>query len=75
MNIGEANSLNALLRYLLNLENGSGGTTSHDAMLAAARLADKANKALMAGLGGDDVRRLWHASAPAPAKCPRRPPR
>lgn len=56
MNITEANDLNYVLSYVLNV----GQVPSSDkAMEAAARLADKANKALGAGLTGERVRAAW----------------
>lgn len=57
--IGEANDLNVLLEYALNLSGPMGVPSSDKAMEAAARLADKATKTLMAGLDGDRVRAAW----------------
>lgn len=74
MNVGESCDLNVLLRYLLG---DSGPNTAFptptgvEACEAAARLADKASNALMAGFNGDKVRALWAAAAPAPGPRPK----
>lgn len=60
MNIGEANDLNTVLRYVLNLPDITRSVPADDkARDAAARLADKAHKGIMAGLTGDDVVAAW----------------
>lgn len=60
MNISEANDLNTLLHYVLNLSDALGVTPSDDqARDAAERLADRANKALGAGLTSDTVVAAW----------------
>ena len=74
MNITEANLLNNLLDFLLGGE-GRGPryhvTTEDEAIKAASHLADRANKALMAGFDGETVRRRWNAKRgrkPVPVK-------
>lgn len=60
LTIGEGNDFNVVLRYLFDQPNATGTKfTSEQARDAAARLADKAAKTLMAGYRGDDVRALW----------------
>jgi hypothetical protein len=51
--ITEANAVNTLLRYVLGSPPGG------DPQEAAAHLADKAHRALSAGLTGADVRAAW----------------
>lgn len=60
MNITEANDLNTVLEYVLNLTSGAGAVPSSErAREAAARLADKAHKPLMAGLTSERVNAAW----------------
>jgi hypothetical protein len=71
MTIGEANNLNTLLRYLLDLVDPAhiSDTPQDDARAAAVELADRAYKALYAGITGDDVLRRWaRREAPPVAK-------
>ena len=58
MNIGEANDVNTLLRYMLGQQRSSFGdpVTDDQALAAAERLADRAGKTLQAGITGSDVR-------------------
>lgn len=55
MTIEQANAVNKVLRHLLSSRPARAGM-SGEAWDAAALLADKAHKVLMAGLTGDDVR-------------------
>lgn len=64
MNVGEANDLNTLLRYVLGIRRDHEVDVDDqefcdDAEDAAARLAERANKALNAGLKEVDVRDAW----------------
>lgn len=59
MNISEANDLNTVLRYLLDVRRNGQPVARDSAREASARLADRARKPLGAGLDGDDVRELW----------------
>lgn len=70
LTIGESHDVLHLLEWLLHTNSPSG--VQHDgnhARECAVRLADKAHKALMAGMTGGDVRRLWTEAAPRPARC------
>lgn len=60
MNIGEADAVNHLLRYVMD-RPGLDGTppTSGGAREAAILLAGKARKALGAGVTPDEVRKHW----------------
>lgn len=61
MNVTEANRINILLAWLLELDDGLGESITHEeGRDAACKLADAANRALSAGLTGDQVRALWH---------------
>jgi hypothetical protein len=65
MNVTEANAANLLLRYVLGLPSlnqcGDGATQfSNDAGEAVLLLAERARKALGAGLNLDDVRDAWN---------------
>jgi hypothetical protein len=65
MNIRESNDLNAVLHFLLGDTASNGSTiTSERAREAAARLADRAAKTLLAGLTGDQVTERWPATSP-----------
>lgn len=64
MNIGEATSVNMLLRYLLT---GTDRITDIGARGAAAELADRANRAVAAGYTGEQVTAAWPASVVAQA--------
>lgn len=69
MNITDANAANVVLRYLLGAPNINGDLPADDqAREAAELLADKANKALGAGLTKENVTALW----PGVTVCPRR---
>lgn len=62
--IGEAHDVNTLLDWMLGIRRpGSVDDTdeqlAEEAKASAARLADKANKALMAGIRSDDVLKAW----------------
>lgn len=57
MNISEANAVNDVLTLLL--QPGGRSVTEGDAWTAAEMLAERAYKALSAGLRGDEVTRLW----------------
>lgn len=59
LTIGEASDVNVLLEHALNLSGPTGVPSSEKAREAAARLADKASKTLLAGLDGDRVRAAW----------------
>ncbi|MFL6141605.1 MAG: ParB/RepB/Spo0J family partition protein [Labedaea sp.] len=61
MNITESNDVNTVLQHLLpdTPARSSGRPDSEQAQAAAARLADKARKALAAGLSGADVEAAW----------------
>lgn len=61
MNISEANAVNHLLRYVMDYHGRDdlSPATSGGAREAAILLAGKANKALHAGLTGDEVRLNW----------------
>ena len=60
MNISEANELNTLLRYVLAEPDIMGKVpTCEQAATAAEGLADRANRALGAGLDGRTVREAW----------------
>jgi hypothetical protein len=64
LTIGEAQDVNTLLNhYLQQSRNGLDVPGAEAACEAAARLADKANKALSAGLSGEQVRELWPTTA------------
>lgn len=62
MNTTEANHVNQLLRWLLDLPGEvTGRLPDVEVAHAAARaLADRANKALMTGISGADVDGAWH---------------
>jgi hypothetical protein len=65
MNVTEANATNLLLRYVLGLPSlnqcGDGATQfNNDAGEAVLLLAERARKALGAGLNLDDVRDAWN---------------
>lgn len=71
MNITEANDTNTVLRYLLGLPNLTGDVPTDDqAQDAAERLAEKAAKALHAGLRPVDVAQAWHRVQVCPAEEP-----
>lgn len=60
MTNGEANDLNTVVQFLLGtVWNGCAVPDEDTARQAAARLADRSHKTLMAGLRGTDVDRLW----------------
>lgn len=60
MNVGEAIDINIVLDFFLGLPGTPGRTIeSAEARVAAERLADKASKALMAGLDGNRVAAAW----------------
>lgn len=61
MNITESNDLNTVLQHLIpGTPARSGGRPDSDqAQAAAARLADKAKKVLVAGINGADVQAAW----------------
>lgn len=60
MTNGEANDLNTVVQFLLDtVWNGCAVPDQDTARQAAARLADRSHKTLMAGLRGADVDRLW----------------
>ena len=63
LTIGEAHDVNTLLDWMLGIRRPSNSDSDeelrHEAKEAAARLADKANKALMAGIRGADVLAAW----------------
>lgn len=63
LTITEAHDVNTLLDWLLGIRNpyttGTDEELATQALAAAERLADKANKALMAGLDGRRVREAW----------------
>lgn len=59
MNIGEANDTNMLLRWLT--ADRTDPVLAEKAKKAAARLADRARRRLMAGPGGDEVLAKWPA--------------
>lgn len=64
LTIGEAHDVNTLLEHVLQHSRAGLGVPSLDeAREAAARLADKANKTLMAGLTGERVRAAWTDTA------------
>lgn len=64
MNITEANAVNTLLHNILDLPDHNGQPTPlQRAEDAAALLADRANKALGAGLTGQQVRNQFDALA------------
>lgn len=68
MNITEANETNTVLDYLLGLPGPSGEVPSDEtARAAAAHLAEKANKALGAGLTAQAVTDNWHRVQVCPA--------
>jgi hypothetical protein len=70
--VGDANDINHALKYLLGISRVNfPATDSEFARLAACRLADRANKALMAGIGAADVNAAWPASRPRRKKGPR----
>lgn len=59
MTITEANKMNILLRYLLGEARESGRVSEESAREAAIYLADRASKALAAGLTPCDVEARW----------------
>jgi hypothetical protein len=60
VSITEANAINVLLRYVLNMRDSGRDVPTHEQALdAAALLADKAHKPLMAGLDSNRVRAAW----------------
>lgn len=60
MNITEANDLNVVLRHMLQLPApGDREDAPGEALAAAQRLADRANRALGAGLDGPAVAAAW----------------
>lgn len=62
MNITEANDVNRVLSWVLGVRTDwdhDDEVLFHEAGLAAARLAERAHKALSAGLTGDQVRAAW----------------
>jgi hypothetical protein len=75
VNITESCDLNNLLEYLLNVEGCGTHVQESQALDCARRLAERANRALMAGFSGADLERLWLAAAPRPSACKRRPTR
>lgn len=56
MNITEANAANVVLRQLVHREREASGSSPENVIEAAALLADRANKALHAGMTGAQVR-------------------
>jgi hypothetical protein len=69
MNVTESCDLNTLLRWLLRstyLQRPL--PTELEARTAAAHLAARSHKALMAGLSSDDVENLWPLRRSAPDK-------
>jgi hypothetical protein len=60
MNITEATAVNNLLRWVTKIaREDSAPITDRQALSAAMLLADRAHKALVAGLAGGDVRDHW----------------
>lgn len=64
LTISEAHDVNTLLDWMLGIRRASSAadTDEHlaeEAKAAAARLADKANKSLMAGIRSEDVLKAW----------------
>jgi len=60
MSITDANDLNHVLEFLLGMpQPGFRGPDSDFAQAAACRLADRANKALSAGIDGVQVTKHW----------------
>lgn len=59
MNIGEATSVNMLLRYLLT---GTQQISDIGARAAATSLADRAHVAIRAGYTGDQIAAAWPVS-------------
>lgn len=79
MNITEANNVNTVLKWMLTRHTpeqrrprwANGPTyTENDAFAAAQQLADKAYKALSAGVNADDVAAAWPGTGESFA-CPR----
>lgn len=67
MNVSESNDLNVLLGWLVgHRPGGLAVPTEAEALAAAERLAGRANRALLAGLNGSEVRRLWARQDLAP---------
>jgi len=63
LTIGEAHDVNTLLDWMLGIRRPGSEMTDDELMAeakqSAARLAGKANKALMAGLRTEDVLAAW----------------
>ncbi|WP_435582894.1 hypothetical protein [Amycolatopsis thermoflava] len=62
LTITEANAVNALLGYALLISRPTGPVTEDQAREAAELLADKAHRALAAGLTAEQVRDHWRPS-------------
>lgn len=61
MNITEANLVNTLLGWLVEMPDPCGRLVSHtEGRDAAELLAERANKALSAGITAAEVRAAWH---------------
>ncbi|HXS24460.1 MAG TPA: hypothetical protein VN719_09535 [Gemmatimonadales bacterium] len=61
LSVTEAHAVNTLFQWLLDIEHqrGISHPTKSQAMEAAGLLADHANKTLMAGVRGVQVREAW----------------
>lgn len=59
MNITEANDINTLLRWVTGMDSPLGPVPDDLACEAAAALAQRAHKKLMAGMDADDVWQHW----------------
>ena len=59
MNVGEANDANVVLEALVRLKALAGSAPPDRVLASAKRLADRANKALGAGLTAADIERQW----------------
>lgn len=65
MSTGEANALNAVMRWVLNLPRDGRALDDDKARSDAMWLMDRASKALGAGLGASDVAENWPDLPPA----------
>lgn len=59
LTIGEAHNINVLLAWIGEQPTGAPTPSDEPAYQAARQLADRAYRALGAGLEGDDIARLW----------------
>lgn len=66
LNVGEANAVNTLLRWVLDvpLPGVTDAPGPDDAQRAAVLLAEHARKTLLAGLRGKDVTTHWPQEVP-----------